>query len=169
MPSIVVEDFTGTAPLQEDGAGWPFALMAGKVVVFSDCNAELVAALYAEYALIPDDDAEAALISRVDLAVAMAEAIQAQYVQNFLESAEGAAGITEETLEILAVNKNMALSVETTWDHPVTLVGVATDYEPFRKVPAPTGNILLLDPYTEVSLLETLSVSGAVAYLVNRN
>lgn len=49
-----------------------------------------------------------------------------------------------------------------TWNRVVPLVLVSSDYHPYTLVPAPTGNIIWLDPRTEESLLRTAITAGAL-------
>lgn len=53
------------------------------------------------------------------------------------------------------------------WQHVVPLVLIATDYLPFTGREAPTGNVLWLDPSTEVTYLRSLARLGILEFRVH--
>lgn len=168
MASVVIEKFDGTTPLREDGSRWPFILTAGDMAIMADHNSDLVNALDGNYQSIPEEDVEAALIARGAVATNFAAFRQAELLNDYQES-DGAVEVTEDDLQVIFGNRSTALKIEGTWDHPVKLVGVATDYAPYTGLPAPKGNIVLIDPYTDTTLLRTLAEAGSVGYHVHES
>lgn len=75
--------------------------------------------------------------------------------------------MTEDDLQVILASRSLALKVDGAWDHPVKLVGVATDYAPYTGLAAPKGNIVLIDPYTDTTLLRTLHEAGVIQYAVH--
>jgi hypothetical protein len=166
MASVVIENFDGSTPLREDGSRWPFVLFAGDSAVVADHNADLVNALDGNYLSIPEEDAETALLARGALATNFAALRQADLLGEYQES-DGAVEVTEDDLQVITARRSLALKVDGTWEHPVKLVGIATDYAPYTGLPAPKGNIVLIDPYTDVTLLRTLDEAGIIKYAVH--
>ena len=167
-----------TLPPHPDGpGGWAYALIDNEgQVVFADDAGELVA-LFIEGYRFPRDDRghDLALAARSEALVEVAERSQRYLVD---EAVEGgvldplAAG--EDALTALFAPRTRPWEGRSTedgtasyeWDGPVPLILLATDYAPFTDRPQPTGNVVYLDPSTEVSFLVSLDTLGLVKFLV---
>ena len=51
------------------------------------------------------------------------------------------------------------------WQHPVPLVLIHTDYEPFTPLPRPGGRVISLRPAQEHDYLASLAEAGLIQYL----
>lgn len=164
MASVVVESFTGKTPLRKDGTRWPFILTMGDTAILADHNADLVNALDGNYLTIPEGDAKTALLARGALALSLAALRQAALLGEHLAGST----VTEDDLQVIMAPRSEPLQLIGPWAHPVQLIGIATDYTPYTARPAPLGNIVLIDPYTDVTLLRSLDLAGVVVYRVHQ-
>jgi hypothetical protein len=168
MASVVIEGFNGTTPLREDGTRWPFILVLGDMAIVADHNADLINALDANYMKAPQKDAHSALLARGALALSLAAIRQAQLLdQHFAAYGEGT--VTEDELDVILAPRSEPLTMGGAWGHPVQLIGIATDFAPYTALPAPIGNIVLIDPYTDTTLLRSLDDAGVLVYRVHQD
>lgn len=168
-----------------DGGDYPFLMLHGEEFTGADTRTELVGAMLPGYADLPDSphgDDEATQ-QRWEQAVATATEIQTGLLAG--AAATGSfdpADAGEDTLTALLQDKDIpfiGLPVKgagtTAADEqgvpPVTLqwpdslpplVLVATDYAPYTTAPRPHGNVLLLDPHTETTWLDSLAEMGLI-------
>lgn len=75
---------------------------------------------------------------------------------------------SEESLTALLSDKTVPVEGFESWDHEtVPLVLLATDYDPYvPDRPAPTGNIVWIDPSDETAFLNSLSNLGVINFYV---
>ena len=76
---------------------------------------------------------------------------------------------SEAVLTAIFAEKDQAVLDIEEWDHKMPLFLIATDYAPYTKVPAPKGNVLWIDPATELTLLLSLQALGDFELLVNED
>ena len=170
MPAtITAEPQTETRlPARPDGTAWPLLLVRGGDVTGADTAGELLALLIPGYEQLADDDAghDEALWRRYESAVATAGELQ--------ETLLAAAGLRgdfdarragEATLTALLADKTLP-SICTDWRHPVPLVLIDTDYDPFTPRPRPEGRVIYLRPTQEHDYLASLAEAGLIQYLV---
>lgn len=67
--------------------------------------------------------------------------------------------IGEDALTALFSDRSEAAEV-TEWAHEVPLLHVSSHYEPYTERQRPSGNVHLIDPYTELTLLLSLHAAG---------
>ncbi|MDA8342412.1 MAG: hypothetical protein M0007_09350, partial [Actinomycetota bacterium] len=51
------------------------------------------------------------------------------------------------------------------WTCPIPLVLFVTDYAPYSARPTPSGNIIWIDPTTELTFMDSLNALGVVDFL----
>lgn len=168
MASVVIENFNGTTPRRVDGSRWPYILVLDDTAIMADHNADLVATLDGNYLTIPERDAQTALLARGAVALNLAAIRQAELLGEHLAT-HGEGAVTEDELQFIIAPRTEPLAIVGPWAHPVTLVGIATDYAPYTDRPAPLGNVVLIDPYTDVTLLWSLDEAGVVVYRVHQD
>lgn len=168
-----------------DGGEYPFLMLHGEEFTGADTRTELVGAMLPGYADLPDTphgDDEATQ-QRWEQAVATAAEIQTGLLAG--AAATGSfdpADAGEDTLTALfqdkdipftglplknaataAVDQQVEPLVTLQWpDSLPPLVLVATDYAPYTTAPRPHGNVLLLDPHTETTWLDSLAEIGLI-------
>lgn len=120
-----------------------------------------VASLIDGYADLSADDEQAALIASYEAAVRFTSGLQMDHVLQAAPDAE----LSGYELEILSLEKHRTPDCAA-WQSPVTLVLVRTDYEPFTEQPAPSGNVVWINPATELTLLQTLARAGVIKFRV---
>ncbi len=120
-----------------------------------------VASLIDGYTNILDGDEQAALIARYEAAVRFASGLQ---MDHLLQATPGTE-LSGYELETLDLDKHCTPACEV-WQSPVALVLVRTDYEPFTEQPAPDGNVVWINPATELTLLQTLASAGVIKFRV---
>lgn len=134
-----------------------FALTVGTETVRADSLTRLVGTLIDGYPR-SDDPAEL-LEDRWRCAVLHADAVQARLAADAVRT--GVIDVPawpEEDLNALMASRADQIAVPGgRWEWPVPLVLVATDYRPYTSTPVPAGNILLVDPGTERTLLGSLA------------
>lgn len=168
MASLMLENFTGTTPKRVDGSRWPFILTMGDTAIVADHNSDLINALDGSYLTIPESDVGASLLARGALARTLAAHRQAQLLDQHL-AVHVESTVTEDELQVILAPRSEPLQLAVPWTHPVTLVGIATDYRPYTDRVAPLGNIVLIDPYTDVTLLQSLDAAGVLVYRVHQS
>lgn len=141
-----------------------FALGIKGEQVRADNLSDLVSALIPEYPQALDAGPAEQLISRADFCAAAAADAQARICYRWQEQdPETFDALTEAELTALFADRRTPLflpylDLAEEWTHSIPLVLVRTDYAPFTSWPAPTGNVMMVDPYTERTLL--VSISG---------
>jgi hypothetical protein len=173
-----------------DGGDYPFLMLHGEEFTGADSRTELVGAMLPGYADLPDSPQgdDEAIQQRWEQAVATATEIQT----GLLAGAAATGGfdpatIGEDALTAMFQDKDVpftglpltdpgtaeALSAigDQPSEPPVTLrwpenlpplVLVATDYAPYTTAPRPHGNVLMLDPHTETTWLDSLATLGLI-------
>jgi hypothetical protein len=161
VTSIVVspgEDIT--AHLSESDR-WVVAVTnpTSKVTVLSDSLTDVVADMIDGY---DSSDPVHAFEQRLDYVVR-----STAFQQGIIAAAAAADGtldietVGEDALTALFSDRSEAAEV-TEWHHEVPLLHVASHYEPYTERPRPKGNVHLLDPYTELTLLLSLHAAGSL-------
>lgn len=134
MPATITAERT-RRPACPPGRGtpWPLLLEHGDRVTGADTARELLAVLIPGYDRLAGDDAghDEALWRRYESAVATAGELQETLLATAAVHGDfDAARADEATLTALLADKTAAAS-HTDWRHPVPLVLIDTDYEPF--------------------------------------
>lgn len=164
---MTITDLDQDAPKTDAGDEFPFALLTDTAAVYAESATELLGALipgYAELLAHADDEA---LVLRYVFAAEEAKNLQAiQAAQAEAEGTFNPETAGEEALTTLFEPKTAPCSFEGEWTLPVPLTLVRTDYDPFTSRTLPTGNIVWLDPHTEMTLLLTLQTVGALDLLM---
>jgi hypothetical protein len=161
VTSIVVspgEDIT--AHLSESDR-WVVAVTnpTSKMTVLADSLTDVVADMIDDYD--PSDPAKA-FEQRLDFVVR-----STAFQQGVIAAAAAADGtldietVGEDALTALFSDRSEAAEV-LQWDHEVPLLHVSSHYEPYTERPRPKGNVHLLDPYTELTLLLSLHAAGSL-------
>ncbi|MGW8431208.1 hypothetical protein ACWGJ9_08790 [Curtobacterium citreum] len=164
MTSVVVspgEDIT--ARLSESDA-WVVAVTdpTTSTTVLADSLTDVVAGIIDGY---DPADPERAFEQRLDYVV-RSTAFQ-QGILATVAATEGTLDIEsvgEDALTALFSDRSEAAEV-TEWHHEVPLLHVSSHYEPYTERPRPVGNVHLLDPYTELTLLLSLHAAGNLEVL----
>jgi len=170
MPATIITDpITETRlPARPDGTPWPLLLVHGSDMTGADTAGELLALLIPGYDRIADDDAghDEALWRRYESAVATAGELQETLIATAsLRSDFDAARAGEAGLTALLADKTVPCEIPQ-WRHPVPLVLIDTDYEPFTPRPRPEGRVIYLRPAQEHDYLASLAEAGLIQYLV---
>jgi len=170
MPlTIKTEPNTETRlPTRPDGSPWPLLLIHGDRVTGADTAGELVAVLIPGYERIPVAEGhDEALWRRYESAVATAGELQETLIAAAASRGDFDAGrVDEDTLTALLADKTTPCS-HVEWRHPVPLVLIDTDCEPFTPRPRPGGRVIYLRPAQEHDYLASLAEAGLVQYLVS--
>jgi hypothetical protein len=157
-------------PPHPDGGAWPYAvIMASGEVLVADSVTELVAAGLPGYGDLPDDEEgfDEGLVARYEDLVGHAAAFQRQLMS--IAHAFGTVDIPsldDDTVTALMSERSVPVEDIPEWTCPVPLVLISTDYIPYTDRPAPEGNVVMLDPVTEVTYLQSLTKIGALRFLV---
>lgn len=173
MASIILEgDLPDTMPTREDGSSFPFAMAYQDRAVLADTRTELVADLIKDYADLPDSDEgnADALVARFETGVHVADQFQQIIAAQHVEEGKFDTKVeSEDTLTAIFTPRREKLGEIAPWTHVVPLVLISTDYAPFTEVPAPEGNILWVNPYTETTFLNTLNDLGVIELFINES
>lgn len=176
MSHLILEDYTGLEPLpvREDGSKWRHALLQGSLLFLADTATELIAvALEEGYDQIPEGEKgdEDALLIRYQLATQYATAAQLEHVRKYVDVHGGFEGVEEDVINAAFTPRIDPIPLEgPTWNGPFPLVAIATNYAPFRPgVKIPKGDVVLVDPYTDTTLLESLSNVGVFQYRIHES
>lgn len=155
---------TGSEPplTKTDGASFAFAAVTEQQTVWGDSRSDLVDGLIDGHADSGDDDR---LRLRYDVLDAARVLRQAAYAAKAAENGWDPATEGEEVLT--QIFSKTPPFVTGSWDHPVMLVRLRTDYVPFTEVLLPVGNIEFLDPANETTFLASLEKLGAIQVLVH--
>lgn len=148
--------------------GYRFALTHGDgQVTVSDSLTGLVTVIIPDYpSLNTDPDAVAdATLARVDHLTMVAAGVQDAILQTAAENGTfDPFECDDETLTALMCDRRVAYTGGD-WTGDVPLVLLATDYQPYTPLKAPTGNTILLDGATEEAFLTSLASVGLVGFL----
>ncbi|WIB65624.1 hypothetical protein [Curtobacterium sp. MCBD17_040] len=163
MTSIIVpagEDIA--VHLTDDDVSWYVAVTnpTDGTTVLADSATAAVAALIDGYS---GEDPEEAFLQRFDYAVrttALQQGLVAVAAQE--EGTFDVATAGEDVLTALFSDRGEVAEVSE-WTLPLPFIHVASHYEPYTETPRPSGeNVFLIDPYTEVTLLVSLSAAGTL-------
>lgn len=149
---------TPEAPVPD--GDWQYALLGADSTLYTDSLTDVVGAVIDGYSDLGDTDSDhdEALAMRYDHTVRLAQFFQASVNS---ASAEVIAAMSDDELgDVFASKGSVVVSRE--WTSQVPLFLVATDYAPFTARPAPTGNVVLLDPSTEMTFVQALVAFGLV-------
>lgn len=146
-----------------------FALAVGDETVRSDDLTRLVGALIDGYPRTADPGD--LLEDRWRCGVLHADAVQATLLADAVETgAIDLPTLSEEQVNVLLVSRASAVPVPAgRWELAVPLVLMATDYQPYTSTPIPAGNVMLVDPGTERTLLGSLSDLAVCTLYVNES
>ena len=155
-----------TAHLSGGDHAWLIAVTNSSTgdTVLADTVTEVVEHLIDGY---DPSDPEAAFEQRLEWAVQttnLQQGLLAVVAQN--EGTLDIDTIGEDALTALFTGRDEAAEVAQ-WRHEVPLLHVASHYEPYSERPRPEGNVHLIDPYTELTLLLSLHAAGTLEVLYN--
>ncbi|MGO1851911.1 MAG: hypothetical protein ACTH0V_00700 [Microbacteriaceae bacterium] len=167
MPAVVLPtDAEFSIPVDDFGEPLPYCWLDARQAVFSSSLSEIVAELvpgYAEALEAGDDDAllELRLESLAMLALMRQEALVAEVTASLAEEDADYPGLPEEVLTVLLTPKDGPVIELDEWAPPLPLYLLATQYQPYTDVPAPTGeHVHLLYPHDERGFLVALAELG---------
>lgn len=168
------------APLLPGGERYPYVVVYGDgSSTYSDSLTEIIGVGIPEYALLGDSDADddRRLEMRYDDLRSFADILQRWLTGD---------GIERELIDVLSIGDSAltalmserinpfegvavdeddeTLSFE--WTCPIPLVLFVTDYAPCANRTAPTGNIIWIDPSTELTFMHSLNALGVVDFMV---
>jgi hypothetical protein len=187
------QDGSGAAPPERPGGGpWPYvAVTLSGLTYLADSVTEIIEATLPGYADLKfvdgagnvefiDEGNDVALVMRyVDL-IGYAAGLQESLVGTAIERGDfDPALASEDVLTALFAERIVPFEgvpltddvnderVNLEWELEVPLVLMTSDYVPFTERPAPTGNIVWLDPTTELTYLRSLDRLGVMKLLVS--
>ena len=140
-------------------------------VISSKTATGLVEQVIDGYADIPDTDEghDEALIARYEFLRLLANNLQSSLCADAANNTDFDPNkLSQDELEALFNDRaEPFMGVEGddgevffNWTHPVPLVVIDTDYEPYTDRPAPEGRVVSLNPATEVTFLKSLDTAG---------
>jgi hypothetical protein len=157
-------------PPHPDGGAWPYAvILASGDILVADSVTELVAAGLPGYGDLPDDEEgfDQALIARYEDLVGHAAAFQRQLMSVAHETGTvDLSSLDDDTVTALMAERTIPVEDIFEWTCVVPLVLISTDYIPYTDRPVPKGNVVMLDPITDVTYLQSLSKIGALRFFV---
>ncbi len=183
-------DRDSAPPAHPEGGTWQYAGVAlSGQTYFADSVTEIIEATLPGYASLKFvDDAgrvefleegdDVALVMRYEDLISHATGYQEAIVNAAVE--KGAfipSEVSEDVLTALLAERIVPFEgiplnddpadprVELEWDCEVPLVLMTSDYAPFTDRPEPTGNIIWLDPTTELTYLRSLDRLGVMKLL----
>jgi hypothetical protein len=186
-------DGSGAAPPERpDGGPWPYAAVTlSGDTYFADSVTEIIEATLPGYADLKfvddagnveliDEGNDVALVMRYDDLIGYATGLQESLVGTAIERANfDPTSVSEDVLTALFAERIVPFEgvpysddvnderVNLEWELEVPLVLITSDYVPFTERPAPTGNIIWLDPTTELTYLRSLDRLGVMKLLVS--
>lgn len=150
------------------------AMIAGDETTFAEDFTTLVERLASEAGLEYGAglDQETAFLVRAELAERLASHVQGAVVAEAVNTGRlQMTGLDEEATTVLlgtrVTHHDLAGLGLDPWTHDVDLIMVATHFEPYtegREVPA---RVLLIDPYSDTTLITSLNAIGAIRLMVN--
>lgn len=156
-----------------------------QVAVYADSLHDIVGFIIGNgYGDLTEDDVERAFVARQNFAVAMAANLS-QVERGLYPALDDLfdQGLEDEDLigfymtrpdfgaelasgDILLANETHGpqfsrlffegLDDDREWDYAFPFIGIATDYLPYTHIAPPTGNVLLIDPLDELTLINSL-------------
>jgi hypothetical protein len=178
-------------PAHPAGRKWQYAAVAlDGTTYYADSVTEIIDATLDGYAELKhvdengeteffDQGNDLALVMRYDDLVGYATGLQEQIVKTHIEEREfDPASISEEVLTALFAEKIVPFEgipvsddpantdMDLAWSLEVPLVLLTSDYLPFTDRMVPDGNIVWLDPTTELTYLRSLDKIGVMKLLV---
>ncbi|WP_067783696.1 hypothetical protein [Actinomyces vulturis] len=122
--------------------------------VFYDSPRQVLSELIADYDIDGGVDEKAAYALRHRFAKQVVEALQANSIDSY-------------EVAIYPDDVRRALSVRGTgvvaqWGHDIPLYVIATFYAPYSDIPLPEGNVIAIDPSTEMNLVSSLLDAGVL-------
>lgn len=178
-------------PEHPNGAPWPYAAVSiSGESYFADSVTEIIEATLPGYADLKfvdaggdvefiDEGNDVALVMRYNDLISYATGLQAELVRIGIERGDfdpntiGEDVLTALFAERIVPFEGIPLSddvndvrVDLDWSYDVPLVLITSDYVPFTERSAPTGNIIWLDPTTELTYLRSLDRLGVMKLLV---
>lgn len=190
MISIIPAQSGGGLDVPLHDGEWPYVVVAmNGDTYFADSATEILEATlpdYASYALFNergeresfDEGDDLALIARYDDLVQQAAIIQEAIIVTAIEDGSfDPATVSEDELTALFTEKitpffgiplsddpdDSRLNLE--WNLSVPLVLLRNNYEPYTTRPLPAGNIVWLDPSTEMTYLQSLHAVGVLTMM----
>jgi len=155
-------------PYPGDGE-WPYAVVTNSGEVFvSDSVSDLVAVGLPGYGDLADneDGFDDGLVARYEDLLGHAAAFQHTLLSEAHERGlVNISDLDDDTLTYLMEERSVPFEGESPWECLVPLVLIATDYEPYTERRIPEGNIVWLDPITEVTYLQSLCKVGALRFM----
>lgn len=163
MAALKIEQVPDTTTLPDGPDGpWTLWMSAGRCGYAAASLTDLVCVLIEDYPVEGTDQDR--LISRARAASRFAATVQGARIAE--RSALGAYephGMSRDEVSIAFEDKSSAVSTEGKWrNKEVPLVLVASHYEPYTCLAKPTGNVAYIDPFTELTLLESLRGCGLI-------
>ena len=150
-------------PAHPDGEVWLFAMpVGGGGVVFADSATSVLDFLIPGYGGLDDDEA---LHVRVANAASTAAVVQTAFIESATDAGFDLASQTEDALTALLTDKDVPVDGGP-YDLDVPVVLVSTLYEPFTTRPKVGGNIVWLDPSTELAYVRSLAGAQVITLLV---
>ncbi len=180
-----------TPPDHPGGRKWQYAAVAlDGTTYYADSVTEIIEATLDGYADLKhvdergeteffDQGSDLALVRRYDDLVGYATGLQSEIVRTHIEERGfDPTSVSEEVLTALFAEKIVPFegisvsddpsnpAVDVTWNLEVPLVLMTSDYLPFTDRMVPEGNIVWLDPTTELTYLRSLDRIGIMKLLV---
>lgn len=155
-----------------------YAMTRGTAVAYASNLTDLIENLMPGYAALSDDEATIAryvTAARTCAELQQLAAAQAADEGTFDPAADDEAHLTaifaarflEDDGRVVPNPLDLtSLGLPLSWQHPVHLFLVSTDYAPYTQVPAPAGNVAWIDPGDERKFLGSLSDAGVITFYV---
>lgn len=166
-------------PTPAGHAGFRYAMDHGDgETTLSDNLSELIAKTIPGYGQFGDDDEghDSAAFARAQHLAQVASAVQASLIREGMAATPGfdPGSASDDVLTALSQDRRLPFegvpgpdgTIRYEWTESLPLVLVSTDYHPFTSRVAPTGEVVLLDPATELSYLLTLHSLGLIGFYV---
>ncbi len=159
--------------------GYVYAATSGEGTTYLARTAGALVAMDIDgYGDLPDTDEghDEATGARYERLVGLGNALQDWFADNAVEAGTfSPATESEDVLTALLSDKTTPFDgiptgpgrVNRDWSHEVPIVLIATDYSPFTERETPTGNVLWLDPSTEVTYMRSLARVGVLEFRVH--
>jgi len=174
MSHLMIENYTALEPIptKPNGEKWDHALLMSETLFLADSAHEIISGAISEgYDQIPDTEEgnEDALLVRYQLACQYATAAQLEAVNGYLQEHGTLDDVAEEFINAAFTPRADPIPLEgPSWTGPFPLVAVATNYAPYRPgVKVPRGDVRLINPYTDTTLLESFSAAGICQYRIH--
>lgn len=155
---VVLESTDVNLPVKDDGEPFLHSVdFAGKTI-FADTLGEVIDHILDGYATIDftDEGDDQALFARADACTHFANIAQASVIEHTGLPDD----LNDDEKMALTLDRSVPLELDGEWSMDVPLVLVATNYAPYTDVPAPEGNVVFLNPHTEVTFLVSGSQLG---------